>query len=349
MPTPTKTSGRRMGRYPGLILFSFCLVLATGCAKEKEQAPSVTYYACRAGSPGPYSLGSSETCAQSFDVMNSSVTSGGALAQSFVPHCEKIETVQLASYPTIGTRGWIRVDLTEDDNGKPGRLLARSWVRVDRGCDVPVYGYMPYPLGTVKVQQGKTYWMTFDEFVDADLLSAHSTWVLTNLGFRAESSDFTEGRLLFGDHQGWDANFRVPVAFDVERSCLQKASPSDMATLPSASIQEAPWQEAQKLYIAAVNPPTHELVPPVTSQPPAQGECVPRNQFPDNVAERVSALPGYSGLWWAVGPSADQCGAAMGCVLFTKPEMDMLWRQASWIYSQDSYIAVAPCRIPGEN
>ncbi|NQT02410.1 MAG: hypothetical protein HQ580_10325 [Planctomycetes bacterium] len=174
--------------------------------------------------------------------------SGGGFrdfAQSFVPHCKKIEAVELATYP-VNAAGWIRVCIFKDEEKKPGKELARCWLRIEENCPIPHGGYVTYDIPNVRVKPEIMYWVTFNELADEEYVGQNSTGSVTNTGFSRDNT-YDEGKLMVGSlrgiHENGDVKFRIIAKCDVVPT-LRKASSDEQESLPEYDFQNASWENA---------------------------------------------------------------------------------------------------------
>lgn len=172
-------------------------------------------------------------------------TAGGnytAFAQSFIPRCKQIAAVELCTYPVSGL-GWIRVDICEDDDGKPGEyVLSRAWLKVEKPCPVPHGGFMVFDIPDITVHPKKTYWLTYAEYVAKD----SPIQSITNLGL-SQGATYSEGKLMrrhearpSGRH---DARFRI-VSKCGKVPTLRQVKEGALGKLGDHSSAGANWHDA---------------------------------------------------------------------------------------------------------
>ncbi len=164
--------------------------------------------------------------------MTGNIGLAGTIAQSFVPHCDRISMMLVMTYPIQSGWGWVRVDLCEDREGRPGEyVLARSWLRMDRDCPVPHSGFAPYPIPTTHVDPKRLYWLQVREFPDEDSPAPHN---ITNIGL-SPGNRYAEGALL-GDpsDSGNDALFMI-VSQSEEFPFLHNLTRDDLERLPASA------------------------------------------------------------------------------------------------------------------
>lgn len=174
-------------------------------------------------------------------------TAGGFrdFAQSFIPCSEIINAVELTTYP-VKAAGWIRADIAKDENGRPGKVLSRIWLRVETDCPAGHSSFMTFYVPNVKVDPEGVYWITFNEFVDEEYVGKWSTSMVTNTSFSKDNT-YQGGKLIVGNQRGTDetgdAKFRI-IAKCGTLPTLRKASRGERQTLPAKQFQEASWSNA---------------------------------------------------------------------------------------------------------
>ena len=167
---------------------------------------------------------------------------GGAAAQSFVPRRQTIEAVQLRISLGMVPRGWVRVELTDDKEGLPGRVLARSWVRL--GDRIPILSseYLTVPIRAKLADPGATYWITMVECRDRGFKHTY----LANLLGSSEDS-YPEGRLLLPDGRASaavaDAHFRIAATAPAVPG-LEDVSELMHNAIPHGACRTASWRTA---------------------------------------------------------------------------------------------------------
>jgi len=161
----------------------------------------------------------------------------GSFAQSFVPKCDTIKVIELATYPVNADTGWIKADLCADDNGKPGRfILGRCWILVEKNCPVPHGGMMPFVFPSVSVDPKKKYWVCYTEF------PVGSNRTIVNYQFSI-GNQYKDGEWLRGGTS--ELSDAQDVLFRVLPQCgavpdMKPASKEEIKTLPAQEIAE-PW------------------------------------------------------------------------------------------------------------
>lgn len=165
----------------------------------------------------------------------------GAFSQSFIPHCKQIKAVELQTYPIgVNARGWLRLDVMEDENGMPGNyVLARSWLRIEKNCPARHSSFVVYGIPSVEVQPDKVYWLAFSEYVDADSPERY----MTNYGLSLQN-EFPEGKLLRQSpgsvstpSENEDAKFRI-ISECGPAPMLHKATEKELENLPQPFKRE---------------------------------------------------------------------------------------------------------------
>ncbi|MHC4083661.1 MAG: hypothetical protein ACYSU3_02280 [Planctomycetota bacterium] len=175
-------------------------------------------------------------------------TAGGGFrdfAQSFIPCSDIINAVELTTYP-VKAAGWIRADIAKNENGRPGKVLSRIWLRVETDCPTGHHSSMTFDVPNVKVDPEGVYWITFNEFVDEEYVGKRSMSMVTNTGFSKDDT-YQGGQLILGNQpetdETWDARFRI-IAKCGTLPTLRKASRGERKTLPAKQFQEASWSNA---------------------------------------------------------------------------------------------------------
>jgi hypothetical protein len=127
----------------------------------------------------------------------------GPFAQQIVLPDGKLTAVELGLYPFSEQSGWMRLDVCGDNEGKPGVVLARSWIYVP-----PEHGYvgiarkhmMLFDLPDLEVTGGKTLWLVYLDFNQdgenttlaryrwASKNPTHPTMLLWRYGYRTKPS-----------------------------------------------------------------------------------------------------------------------------------------------------------------
>lgn len=196
-------------------------------------------FAFAAQSEDQWRIGSEKWVRESNVATQHTDGSGGlgvnAVAQSFLPHCEIIRAIQVNLYP-VGSSGWIRFQITEDDGGAPGQVLDTVWLRIDKLCPVPHGGYMIVPFADVAVKPFETYWFTLVEFRDA----RESEYHLTNLGV-SNIDTYAGGAILLPPKYAlpglFDANFRIVKEYK-SLPGIRAATDAEKGFRPSLEEQE---------------------------------------------------------------------------------------------------------------
>lgn len=112
----------------------------------------------------------------------------GPFAQSFIPRTETITAVEVCTYALSDAYGWMRLDLCEDDQGKPGVILARSWIYIPKGHRFPHSEYAFHDFADQKVDPETTYWLTY---IDINLPKRSNN--LINYGLSTKSDAYPDG------------------------------------------------------------------------------------------------------------------------------------------------------------
>ena len=155
--------------------------------------------------------------------------------QSFVPHCQVIQAVELGVYPASFDPGWVRLDVCEDDSGRPSQtILSRCWIRFDKDC--PVGQWTPFALPDLAVVPDRKYWLRFTEFPEGDR-RAIVNYRLSSLGQYAEGELLRQGSEAPSDRE--DAQFRIVSKCDPVPG-LRAAGEAEKKTLPDSGTRGQP-------------------------------------------------------------------------------------------------------------
>jgi hypothetical protein len=158
------------------------------------------------------------------------------IAQSFVPHCDRICAVEACAYAVSRKEGWLRFDIHEDDADQPSsKVLCRTWLRVDPGCPVR-YGYMVFDVPDIEVIATQRYWFTLVEYSESG--------TLVNIGY-SHGNQYDEGRVL-GPESSMSSDFDVK--FSIIEECppfpgLRKLTGDELARVPSPIWANGDWRE----------------------------------------------------------------------------------------------------------
>lgn len=184
-----------------------------------------------------------------------------SIAQSFIARSAQISAVEICMYSVGKAEGWLRLDLTEAQHERPGRVIGRSWIRIDADCPVPHGEYMIFPIGDVSVERGKTYWIALSSFIDRRFLDNPETMDLnlTNIMFSSENN-FPDGQILSNGARGRreleakrDLKFQI-VSYALPVPFLIGASHEKLKTLPSTKFREAEWLHAYDDWMEPYDP-----------------------------------------------------------------------------------------------
>jgi len=167
---------------------------------------------------------------------NGRSSTAGSFAQSFVPHCNEIQTVELGVYPASFDQGWTRLDVREDEEGRPAPLvLARCWILFDKECPVLHGQWTPFAFPDLTVDPARKYWLCYSEYPTGE----HRA--IVNYKLNMEQDGYAEGGLWRASNSSpsaqEDALFRVlsnggpppglRAATDEERKSLPKVDPGE--------------------------------------------------------------------------------------------------------------------------
>lgn len=165
----------------------------------------------------------------------------GSFAQSFVPHSDEIQAVQLRLSPAYA-KGWVRIELTVDNNGMPGMVFARSWIRFDGNVPLQQGDYLTVPLMRTAVEPEMTYWITFVEYRD----KGYKNYDLVNIA-GSSTATYAEGKFVLpsGSPRGGiaDVDFRI-IARASAVPGLEEVSELMKGALPAQPCQTLSWQVA---------------------------------------------------------------------------------------------------------
>jgi len=226
-----------------------CLLPLLGCGCGMADR----YYLCApAGTEGTmprYSVPSyvGKVCAQN---LTGGSVGGTVIGQSFVARCAAISAVDLAVYPAHGADGWVRLALHEDVDKRPGPAIGQSWIRVEKTCAISHGSYTRFPLETIKITPGKTYWLTIVEYADRSFISGGSVSSVTNTLF-ANTDVYPDGGMVYGDTKG-DAKFRVLETPQASPGLLP-AGRLELRSLPPKNCRRAEYLQAWRKWPGAAS------------------------------------------------------------------------------------------------
>jgi hypothetical protein len=227
-------------------LWFIIILLVTSCARPQNFYTFTHSFKAQWELERGNVFANSDICAEHIQGISGTSPS---FAQSFVPHCQKIEAIQLNLHPTKAS-GWVRVELTTDDTGIPGEVLSRSWLRIEKNSPRFFDHYITFPIGTIRVEPNKTYWITCVEYADRKYIGDTSISTVTNLRF-SSTNTYPEGVVLLpvagrnGLKESWDANFRILSAF-TSLPGLRKVSREEKELLPPQFCRDAYWAYAAR-------------------------------------------------------------------------------------------------------
>ena len=168
---------------------------------------------------------------------------GGTFAQSFIPQCKTVSSIEVCTYALAGAFGWMRLDLCEDKNGAPGFVLARSWVRIPKNHNFPHGDYVCHNIPDQSVNPAGTYWLVYLDFPDRG-----SKPSMINYGLSFHRDDYPDGMLWRGSgdrpKQDEDVKFRVFNSSPESHPAYRKASEMELKTVPSEH-QKRTWSQRQ--------------------------------------------------------------------------------------------------------
>jgi hypothetical protein len=136
-------------------------------------------------------------------------TSGtsGSFAQRFVPHTDRIGAIAFPLYIYEQKEGWLRLEVCDDDNGRPGAyVLARVWLLAHRNGLAAPHVFVVFDIPDVEVDPKQTYWFKFED-----------TQQMTQFVISHQKDVYPEGHLLIYHpdgkilpfSSGSDAMFRI--------------------------------------------------------------------------------------------------------------------------------------------
>ncbi len=166
---------------------------------------------------------------------------GGAFAQSFIPKCKTVSTIEVCTYALTDAFGWMRLDLCEDKNGVPGLVLARSWVHIPKNHNFPHGKYVCHDIPDQNMNPTGTYWLVYLDFPDQG-----SKPTMINYGLSFERDDYPDGMLWRGSgdkpKQDEDVKFRVFSSNPKSHPAYRKATEQEMKTV-SPELQKGSWSQ----------------------------------------------------------------------------------------------------------
>jgi hypothetical protein len=165
----------------------------------------------------------------------------GAFAQSFIPKCKTVSSIEVCTYALTDAFGWMRLDLCEDKNGAPGFVLARSWVRIPKKHNFPHGEYVCHNIPDQSVNPASTYWLVYSEFPDQGSKDS-----MINYGLSFHKDDYPDGMLWRGSgdrpKQDEDVKFRIFSSSPESHQGYRKASELERKTVPSEN-QKRIWHQ----------------------------------------------------------------------------------------------------------
>lgn len=163
----------------------------------------------------------------------------GAFAQSFIPRCRTISSIEVCTYPLSDAFGWMRLDLCSDRNGVPGNVLARSWVRIPKDHAFPPCEYVYHDIPDQPVDPTGVYWLVYVDFPDRG-----SNATLINYGLSFNRDDYPDGMLWRSPEDApkrtEDVKFRVFSSNPDVHPAYRKATEEEIKTV-SPEQQAKNW------------------------------------------------------------------------------------------------------------
>ena len=166
-----------------------------------------------------------------------------SVAQSVVPLSTNITAVQIQVSPLREKDEWFRVELREDDKGRPGRyVLTRAWIRVDEDLPTDRISSLPFDVPDVVVVSNKTYWIVYTA-VRGPACRAINFSPLT----LSQEDSYKPGQCLFlSRNNRQPATASGDLHFSILSDCssvplLRRASETEMKVIPDTSKVDAFW------------------------------------------------------------------------------------------------------------
>ena len=176
------------------------------------------------------------------NTVGNSGTSGN-FAQSFIPKCKTVSSIEVCTYASSDAFGWMCLDLCEDNNGAPGYVLARSWVRIPKNHNFPHGEYVCHDIPDQSVKPAGTYWLVCVGFPDPE-----SKVGMSNYGLSFRRDDYPDGMLWRagggGPKKDEDVKFRVFSSSPESHPAYRKASELELKTAPSEE-QKMIWRKKE--------------------------------------------------------------------------------------------------------
>jgi len=144
----------------------------------------------------------------------------------------------------------VRLALHEDVDKRPGPAIGQSWIRVEKTCAISHGSYTRFPLETIKITPGKTYWLTIVEYADRSFISGGSVSSVTNTLF-ANTDVYPDGGMVYGDTKG-DAKFRVLETPQASPGLLP-AGRLELRSLPPKNCRRAEYLQAWRKWPGAAS------------------------------------------------------------------------------------------------
>lgn len=165
----------------------------------------------------------------------SDISTSGEHAQSFMPTKDKVSAIALPIRFSGSGRGWVRVDLVEDDRGRPtGAILGQSWLyvtEVEKGSPHPYV----FEFENIPVRVGSLYWYVTQTITD-------TTGNRFSQGYRmSDTNPYPKGRLWVNysgkTYHEYDALFTV---YSGTNKCTSLRAPTktELATIPQSAKTE---------------------------------------------------------------------------------------------------------------
>jgi len=209
---------------PGLVPQSaFYFTTPASASKEDEKAFEGAMTKWRAGCD----------VAVSNEIARKSLSTDKDFAQSFVPRCGRITSVELQTSPGQVYTGWITVEVCADNKGKPSALiLARCWLYADKTWPVEFAGFAVFDIPDIDVNPGRQYWLVVRNYQASDS-TGRGTWSHLSMKNRyKEGTVYGFGTESMANWPDNDACFRIISKSSGPVPMMRKATDEEMKKLP---------------------------------------------------------------------------------------------------------------------
>ncbi|GEM_PF-6205075 len=92
--------------------------------------------------------------------------SAGPFAQRVILNQAGLRAVELGTSPRQGQSGWMRLDIHQEEEGRPGLLLARSWVRIPKQHGMERGMTVLHDIPDLELEPGSAIWLVYIDFAD---------------------------------------------------------------------------------------------------------------------------------------------------------------------------------------